>query len=69
LLQLAAAHGYRDICELLVTIAGADVNQPDGNGMTALHYAAEHGDASVCDYLIDCGADMNARDEVSKCVR
>jgi ankyrin repeat protein len=35
---------------------GADVNAPQGDGMTALHWAAEHGDAALTARLLDAGA-------------
>src|SRR5688500_11804583 len=35
---------------------GADVNAPQGDGMTALHWAAEHGDAALAEMLIYAGA-------------
>lgn len=39
---------------------GADVNAPQGDGMTALHWAAEHGDAAMVDMLIVAGANVSA---------
>jgi ankyrin repeat protein len=35
---------------------GADVNAPQGDGMTALHWAAEHGDAALAEMLLYAGA-------------
>src|SRR5688500_8563878 len=35
---------------------GADVNAPQGDGMTALHWAAEHGDAALAQMLVYAGA-------------
>ncbi len=39
---------------------GADVNAPHGDGMSALHWAAEHGDAELADMLIYAGANVRA---------
>ena len=39
---------------------GADVNAPQGDGMTALHWAAHNGDASLVGILLDAGADVGA---------
>ncbi|MYH54380.1 MAG: ankyrin repeat domain-containing protein, partial [Gemmatimonadetes bacterium] len=39
---------------------GADVNEPQGDGMTALHWAAHNRDASLARILIDAGADVAA---------
>ena len=40
---------------------GADPDSAHGDGMTALHWAAEHGDAEVIALLVDAGADIEAR--------
>ena len=39
---------------------GADVNVPQGDGMTALHWAAERGDAELAGLLVFAGADVRA---------
>jgi uncharacterized protein len=39
---------------------GADVNSPRGDGMTALHFAADRGDAALADMLIYAGANVSA---------
>lgn len=39
---------------------GADVNAAQGDGMTALHWAAEHGDAELARMLIYAGARLEA---------
>ena len=39
---------------------GADVNAPQGDGMTALHWAAERGDAAMADMLIIAGSNVSA---------
>jgi ankyrin repeat protein len=39
---------------------GADVNAAQGDGMTALHWAAEHGDAALVDVLLKAGASVRA---------
>ena len=38
--------------------SGADVNETHADGMTALHWAAEHGDASLTKILIYAGANI-----------
>ena len=37
---------------------GADVNASQGDGMTALHWAAEHGDVKMVTMLLGAGADL-----------
>jgi uncharacterized protein len=39
---------------------GADVNAPQGDGTTALHWAARHGDAELAQMLIYAGANIKA---------
>jgi hypothetical protein len=41
---------------------GIDVNAPDGQGMTALHYAAYRGDTAMTEVLLKAGARAAARD-------
>jgi len=38
------------------------VHRTDGIGWTALHYASEYGHEDIATYLLDHGADINARD-------
>jgi len=40
--------------------AGADVNETQGDGMTALHWAAERGDSELAAMLIVAGANVDA---------
>lgn len=40
--------------------SGADVNAPHGDGMTALHWAAENGNTELAGLLLDAGADVTA---------
>ena len=39
---------------------GADVNGAQGDGMTALHWAAENGSAATADLLLSAGANLSA---------
>ena len=47
-----------DVRELLR--AGADVNAAQGDGMTALHWAAENGQIELADVLVFAGANLEA---------
>ena len=40
--------------------AGADVNAPQGDGMTGLHWAAQRGDEALCEALLYAGARVDA---------
>src|SRR6516164_7556251 len=39
---------------------GADVNSPEGDGMTALHWAADRGDTALAQMLLYAGANVSA---------
>ncbi len=53
-------HGWLPAVRYLVEELGADVNQRDHNGYTALHHAAARGDHDVILYLVENGADIRA---------
>lgn len=52
----AASQGQREEIERLLT-GGADVNERQGDGATALHWAAYRGDAGLVRQLLEAGAD------------
>ena len=52
--------GWLPAVRYLVEEVGADVNQRDHNGYTALHHAAARGDRAVILYLVERGADIGA---------
>lgn len=54
----AAMRGQTDVVRTLLS-AGADVNAAHGDGMTALHWAAERGDAAIAEMLIYGGASVH----------
>ena len=55
----AAARGDREAVTLLLKKA-ADVNAAQGDGMTALHWAAMNGDLELAEMLIVAGANLRA---------
>ena len=55
----AAQRGDLDAVRRLLR-DGADVNAPQGDGMTALHWAAERGDGPLCEVLLYAGARVDA---------
>lgn len=55
----AASRGDRDAVKALLKNA-ADVNAAQGDGMTALHWAAMNGDAELAQMLIVAGANVKA---------
>jgi len=42
----------------------ADVNAPQGDGMTALHWAADHGDSAIADALLRAKANVASRTRI-----
>jgi len=59
----AARNGDRAALRALIQ-KKADVNQPDGDGATALHWAAYHDDLESVDLLITAGANVNAANDL-----
>ncbi len=55
----AAMKGDRDAVRALLK-QGADVSAARGDGMTALHFAAERGDAAMTEMLVYAGANVAA---------
>ncbi len=55
----AAMKGDRDAVKALLK-QGADVSAAKGDGMTALHFAAERGDAAMTEMLVYAGANVGA---------
>src|SRR3954471_6864635 len=55
----AAMQGNKDAVRLLLKQA-ADVNAAQGDGMTALHWAAVKGDAELPEPLLPAGANVRA---------
>jgi uncharacterized protein len=55
----AAMHGDRDGVRALLK-QGADVGASQGDGMTALHWAADRGDAELVQMLLYAGANVSA---------
>ena len=59
----AAMKGEAEAVRSLIT-AGADVNVPQGDGMTALHWAAFQDDADLAQVLIDASANVEAETRI-----
>lgn len=55
----AAMRGDAEAARSLVA-QGSDVNQPQGDGMTALHWAARNRDAALVRFLLGAGANVGA---------
>lgn len=61
--ELTKAAAKSDASQVRTLLAnGADANQKDRNGYTALMYAARNGDVETMKALVDAGAAVNARD-------
>jgi uncharacterized protein len=59
----AAMQGNKDAVRTLLK-QGADVNTPQGDGMTALHWAAQKGDLDLAQTLLYAGANVRATTRV-----
>lgn len=56
-LHCAVYHEHDHMVALLISY-GADVNEPDKYGWTALNFAAGSGNAKICGQLLEAGADI-----------
>ncbi len=61
----AAMKGDRDALRALLK-QGADVSGAQGDGMSALHYAAERGDAEMTEMLVYAGANVAATTRIGQ---
>lgn len=62
---VADAAMERDAAEVRTLVSGgADVNAPQGDGMTALHWAARHSDEGLTSFLLEAGADVAAQTRI-----
>jgi ankyrin repeat protein len=59
-LSMAAMEGDRATVQTLLK-QGADVNAPQGDGSTALHWASDREDLEMAQMLVKAGADVNAK--------
>ena len=57
--EMVRVLGQKDVQELLLK-QGADVNAPQGDGTTALHWAAETNHAEIARLLLQAGADVRS---------
>lgn len=62
LVHLAARRGHQNIIEYFTQNHNININTRDGNEMQPLHHAAEEGHQALVEWLIDHGAEVNARD-------
>src|ERR1043166_2558348 len=61
----AAMKGDREALRALLK-QGADVSGAQGDGMSALHYAAERGDAEMASMLVYAGANVSATTRIGQ---
>jgi cytohesin len=60
----AAMHGNRETVRALLK-QGGDVNAAQGDGMTALHWAASNNDVELAAMLIHAGANVRAATRIN----
>jgi ankyrin repeat protein len=62
LLILAAGYNKKDIVRILID-TGAELNEQESHGLTALHWAAVEGYPEICKMLVDAGARTDIKDK------
>ena len=60
-LHIAADNGHFHLCRMLISKHNADVQLPDNNGWTALHYFAKKGNYELVKSVADMGTDINLK--------
>ena len=60
-LHIAADYGHFNLCWMLITKHNFDVQLPDHDGCTALHYLAENGSYVLLKAVADIGIDINLK--------
>lgn len=65
LLHLATVLGFHRLVQFLLA-RNVDIDSPDRNGFTALHFAALYGRVAICRQLIDAGAHPAMRNLAGK---
>lgn len=61
-LMIACSAGRLDVVRFLLTLPSMDVNMPNKNKQTALHYAASKNRPQITTILLQNGANVNAQD-------
>lgn len=65
-LHYTGIFGNLEIAELLLAKGATSLNEGNNRQMTPLHFACERGHADVVEFLLNAGADMNARDGMGR---
>ena len=60
-LHIAAKEGHLNLCNTFINKHKFDVQIPDNNGWTALHYSAGHGSYELVKFFADVGSDINLK--------
>ena len=60
-LHIAADYGHLNLCKTLINKYNVDVELPDNDGWTALHFSARNGSYEVVKFFTDMGIDTNLK--------
>ena len=58
-LHIAADYGHLNLCKTFINEYNVDVQLPDNDGWTALHFSSRNGSFEIVKYLINMGIDIN----------
>ena len=65
-LHIAAGYGHFNLCRALISKHNVDVQLPDHDGWTALHYFAKSGSYELVKFVADIGIDINHKTDREK---
>ena len=60
-LHIAADYGHRNLCKTLIKKHSLDLEEPNDNGWTALHYSARNDSYEIVKYFVNMGIDINLK--------
>ena len=60
-LHIAADYGHLILCKTFINEYNVDVQLPDNDGWTALHFSSRNGSFEIVKYLINMGIDINLK--------
>ena len=67
-LHIAANYGHLNLCKTLINKYNVDVELPDNDGWTALHFSARSGRYEIVKYFTNMGIKINLKEKDGRTV-